>query len=115
LGRRHGVRFTNLYTFANTPLGRFRDWLERSGNLAGYFDKLTGSFNPCTVAGLMCRTLLAVDCAGYLYDCDFNLAAGLHHGGRPLHVSELVTLLEPGTPIQVGDHCYACTAGSGFT
>lgn len=115
LERRYGIRFSNLFTFANVPLGRFRAWLERSGNLEAYLDKLQGSFNPCTLPGLMCRTLISVDWDGYIYDCDFNLAAGLLHGERRLHISELHQLPAAGSPIPVGDHCYACTAGSGFT
>ena len=115
LKRRFGVTFSNLFTFANVPLGRFRTWLERSGNLDGYLLKLAESFNPCTIPGLMCRSLVAVDWQGYLYDCDFNLAAGLHHGERPMHISDLQELPPAETPIPVGEHCYACTAGSGFT
>lgn len=115
LDRKYGISFTNLFTFANVPLGRFRDWLATSGNLAGYLAKLEGSFNPCTLAGLMCRTLIAVDWEGYLYDCDFNLATGLAHGERRTHITELTELPAEGTAIPVGDHCYACTAGAGFT
>jgi radical SAM/Cys-rich protein len=115
LQRRYGIAFNNLYTFANVPLGRFRKWLELSGNLDGYLRKLAGSFNPCTLPGLMCRSLISVDWNGFLYDCDFNLALGLHHGGHKLHISGLTRLPAPGTPIPVGDHCYSCTAGSGFT
>jgi radical SAM/Cys-rich protein len=115
LERRHGIAFNRLFTFANVPMGRFLDWLERSGNLEAYRTKLEGSFNPCTVSGLMCRTLISVNWDGYLYDCDFNLAAGLPHGERLTHISELSELPPEGTPIPVGDHCYACTAGSGFT
>jgi radical SAM/Cys-rich protein len=115
LQRKYSVSFTNLFTFANVPLGRFRDWLTSSGNLAGYLAKLEGSFNPCTLPGLMCRTLIAVDWEGYLYDCDFNLATGLTHGERRTHISELTELPAEGTVIPVGDHCYACTAGAGFT
>ena len=115
LQRRHGIRFSSLYTFANVPLGRFRSWLEQSGNLDGYLRKLAGSFNPCTLPGLMCRSLISVDWNGFLYDCDFNLVLGLHHGTSRLHISGLARLPAPGTPIPVGDHCYSCTAGSGFT
>jgi len=113
--RRYGIEFSNLYTFANVPLGRFRSWLEQSGNLDGYLRKLSGSFNPCTLPALMCRSLISVDWNGFLYDCDFNLALGLHHGANRLHISELTRLPAPGTPIPVGDHCFSCTAGSGFT
>jgi len=115
LGRRYGVVFTSLFTFANTPLGRFQAWLEQSGNLEGYLQKLGESFNPLTIPGLMCRSLISLDWNGILYDCDFNLAAGLHHGEQLLHISQLSELPAAGTPIPVGDHCYACTAGSGFT
>lgn len=115
LARKHGITFNNLFTFANTPLGRFRSWLEQSGNLDGYLQKLKESFNPCTLPGLMCRSLISVDWEGHLFDCDFNLAAGLHHNGQRMHISGLSELPTAGIPIPVGDHCYACTAGSGFT
>ncbi len=115
LGIKHGIAFTNLYTFANVPLGRFRTWLEVSGNLDAYLKKLEDSFNPCTVEQLMCRTTLSVDWQGFLYDCDFNLAARLYHSGSKKHISELPGLPMEGASIAVGDHCYACTAGPGFT
>lgn len=115
LQRRWGIVFNRLYTFANVPLGRYRRWLEVSGNLEGYLRKLAGSFNPGTVEGLMCRSQLSVGWDGTLYDCDFNLAADLPLGEERLHVSRADRAPDPGTPIACGDHCYACTAGSGFT
>jgi radical SAM/Cys-rich protein len=115
LERRYAISFNHLYTFANVPLGRFRSWLERSGNLDAYLARLEGGFNPCTLPGLMCRSLLSVNWDGIIYDCDFNLAAGLHHGDRQIHIAQLSELSAAGTPIPVGDHCFACTAGSGFT
>jgi hypothetical protein len=63
----------------------------------------------------MCRSLVSVSWDGILHDCDFNIAAGLPFGGSPVHVSTLSGRPEAGTPIATGDHCYACTAGSGFT
>lgn len=115
LQRRYNIAFNNLFTFANVPIGRFRGWLEQSGNLDDYQQKLAGSFNPCTLPGLMCRSLISVDWNGFLYDCDFNLAVGLHHGEQRRHISELAELPRSGTQIPVGDHCFSCTAGSGFT
>jgi radical SAM/Cys-rich protein len=115
LERKHGIVFNRLYTFANVPLGRFRDWLEATGNLGEYMARLSTSFNPCTVNGLMCRTLVSVSWDGYLFDCDFNLADGLYLGGSKRHVSEMEGPPEEGTPVMTGDHCYACTAGAGFT
>lgn len=115
LARRHGVSFHNLYTFANVPLGRFRSFLERSGNLDSYLEKLAAGFNPCAVAGLMCRSQLSVDWRGRLYDCDFHLAHGLHHAAEERLISSLTELPPPGTPIPAAEHCYACTVGAGFT
>jgi len=115
LARKWGLVFNNLFTFANVPVGRFSAWLKQSGNLNAYMQKLASSFNPCTIDGLMCRTLVSISWDGYVYDCDFNLARGVPLGGRKRHISHMDGLPEPGTPILAGDHCYACTAGSGFT
>lgn len=115
LERKYLISFTNLFAVTNVPLGRFRTWLESSGNLDGYMQKLTDNFNPSTLPGLMCRTFISVDWNGYLNDCDFNLAAELPHNGQKLHISHLENLPESGIVIPVGDHCLACTAGSGFT
>ena len=114
LARKWGIAFTALFTFANVPLGRFKKWLEISGNYDAYMEKLRSSFNPATVEGLMCRNLINVSWDGYLYDCDFNMAAGLPYSGKPVHVSE-VQEPENGTPIMTDDYCFCCTAGSGST
>lgn len=110
-----GIRFNRLFTFANAPLGRFRQWLWASGNLESYLLRLAGGFNPCAVGGLMCRSLVSVSWDGNLYDCDFNLAKGLPLGGFRTQVSHMEGPPVPGSPIAVGDHCYTCTAGAGFT
>jgi radical SAM/Cys-rich protein len=115
LQRKWGVVFNQLFTFANVPLGRFKAWLTESGNYGLYVERLSSSFNPCIVEGLMCRRLISVSWDGYLYDCDFNQAAGLPWKGSRTHISELKALPPKGTPIAVSDHCYACTAGAGFT
>ncbi len=115
LENRWGLLFNHLYVFANVPLGRYRDWLDRSGNLLRYQEKLASGFNPATLAGVMCRSLVSVSWEGILYDCDFNLALDLPHGEGKVHVSEMEGPPPAGTPIRVGDHCYACTAGSGFS
>jgi radical SAM/Cys-rich protein len=115
LDHKWGLLFNNLYTFANVPLGRFLSWLERTGNLENYVMKLAANFNPCTLEGLMCRTLISVSWDGYLFDCDFNQSMDLYMGGRKQHISELQVLPGPNDNIAVSEHCYTCTAGSGFT
>ncbi|MBI4763787.1 MAG: arsenosugar biosynthesis radical SAM protein ArsS [Deltaproteobacteria bacterium] len=115
LQQKWGIVFNQLFSLANVPLGRFRQWLIQSGNLERYLEKLASYFNACALEGVMCKTLVSVSWDGTLYDCDFNLALGLHLGGKKIHVSEMPGPPKPGSPIAVADHCYACTAGMGFT
>lgn len=110
-----GIVFNSLFVFANVPLGRFRNWLEGTGNLESYLSRLASGFNACAVDGLMCRTMVSVSWDGYLYDCDFNLAKGLPMGNKKTHVSAMAGPPPKGSSIAVADHCYTCTAGTGFT
>ncbi|MBM4284074.1 MAG: radical SAM/Cys-rich domain protein [Deltaproteobacteria bacterium] len=114
LERRHGIRFHRLLTLINMPIGRFRDFLVRSGNYQRYLDRLAGSFNPATVPGLMCRHLLSVAWDGRLFDCDFNQALDLPLlPGLPQTIREFDLEALSRRPIHLGDHCYGCTAGCG--
>ena len=64
----------------------------------------------------MCRTLLNVGYDGKLYDCDFNLALGFtlqNRSGNPLTIEQLNPDDLEGKEIITGEHCLACTAGSG--
>jgi radical SAM/Cys-rich protein len=116
LMERYGIRFTSLYTITNVPLGRFRDYLETRGELAGYLDTLSERFNSDAAHSIMCRSLISVDWTGRLYNCDFNQAAGLPirgENGTPLTVRELAEASRRGTPLTLGEHCFSCTAGEG--
>lgn len=115
LKRRWGIVFNHLFTFANMPLGRFRTWLETSANYENYLGQLKERFNPDTLSGLMCRSMVSISWDGYLFDCDFNLAADICQGSRKTHVTEVDQLPVAGETIATGEHCFACTAGSGFT
>jgi len=115
MDRKWGIQFNHLYSFANVPLGRFKSWLVNSDNYDNYMEKLSSAFNPCAVNGLMCRSGVSVSWDGYIYDCDFNLAAGLPLGGKKIRISEMSGPPETGKPILVSDYCYTCTAGAGFT
>ena len=76
--------------------------------------KLGENFNPCTLPGLMCRSMISVDWDGFLYDCDFNQMLGFPLGGKQArHLSELLTVNLENQPIFIADHCYGCTAGNG--
>lgn len=113
--KKWGIFFNHAYTFANMPLGRFEDWLKKTGNYHDYLAELHKNFNPCTITDLMCRNLISVSWDGFLFDCDFNLAATLYKGNEKIHVSQVTTCSFEHEKIAVDNHCYACTAGSGFT
>ncbi|MEZ5427598.1 MAG: arsenosugar biosynthesis radical SAM protein ArsS [Pyrinomonadaceae bacterium] len=114
LKSRYDISFNNLYTITNMPIARFLDWLRRSGNEAGYMDKLVNAFNPATVEGLMCRNTLSVDWLGNLYDCDFNQMLEI-----PVSALAGKTIRDfspekfSGREIMTAAHCFGCTAGAG--
>jgi radical SAM/Cys-rich protein len=114
LDRRYGVVFNSLIVITNVPVGRFLGFLERTGNTQSYLQRLEQSFNPGTLAGLMCRTLLSVAWDGTVYDCDFNQALGLPIAveGSP-QIGDLDAERLTGRIVRCGSHCYACTAGQG--
>jgi hypothetical protein len=98
------------------PVGRFGEYLIRSGNYEKYMEKLVCSFNPSTLGGLMCRHLTNVGWDGRLYDCDFNQMLGL--GVDPScsrHIAEFDFDKIIKREVTVGEHCYGCTAGRGST
>ena len=112
LSQDFGIEFNSLYTLNNNPMGRFGAFLQRSGNLKRYMKKLFDAFNADTVGALMCRTQISVDYDGQLYDCDFNLAAGIPVVGNQ-KIFDVTGKPYQVRKIRMDKHCYACTAGAG--
>ena len=108
----YGISFNRLYAITNNPIGRFGDFLERSDNLTGYMNRLVSAFNPAAVENMMCRNQVSVDWDGTIYDCDFNLAAGLK-ADIPHRIQDIEDIAISERKIVFGNHCYACTAGAG--
>ena len=109
----YGIKFNQLFTITNNPSGRFYNWLERSGNLDRYMDKLLAAFNPATIDDVMCRDMISVNDDGTLYDCDFNLAIKLGMVDEPKTVDQALEMGLGKRKIATANHCYGCTAGSG--
>ena len=114
LRRDHGVEFDRLFVLNNMPIARFLEWLQASGNLQGYLERIVQAFNPAAVAGLMCRNTLSVGWDGRLYDCDFNQMLDLPleapASGTIDRFDEVAWLRRR---IVTGRHCFGCTAGAG--
>lgn len=87
-------------------------FLERTKNLQGYMQRLSDSFNLGTVESMMCRDQISIGYDGKLYDCDFNQTLELITEGIN-NISDLKGKKIERRKINVGNHCYACTAGSG--
>jgi radical SAM/Cys-rich protein len=116
LKARYDVTFDRLFTFANMPVGRFREFLVRSGNLESYMHKLANAFNVVTLPGVMCRHMVSVRWDGALFDCDFNQIRGISIlKPYPSHISRFDYYALADREIAVGEHCFGCTAGQGST
>jgi len=114
LRERAGVEFHELLTLTNMPIKRFAEQLARSGQEAAYQALLVHHFNPATVAGLMCRTLVSVGWDGSLYDCDFNQMLELPLGAGPRTIWDVEAIESlGGAPVATAAHCFGCTAGAG--
>jgi len=108
------IEFHQLFTLANMPIKRFADFLDRNGKRADYVKLLVEHFNPATVSGLMCRSLVSVGWDGVLYDCDFNQMLEIGMDGLGLTVWDLASFSDiSGHRIATASHCFGCTAGAG--
>jgi radical SAM/Cys-rich protein len=114
LRERFGIEFHRLLAITNMPIRRFARRLEREGKADAYRALLIAHFNPETVYGLMCRSLVSVGYDGRLHDCDFNQMLDLPLGGKARTIWEVADLAElEGDPIATAGHCFGCTAGAG--
>ena len=114
LRERYGIHFTRLFAITNMPIGRYLEYLRRTDNYEDYMRALVKAFNPESLKGLMCRSMVSVGWDGRLYDCDFNQMLGLAiDHGPPDRISGFDRERLAGREIVIGDHCYGCTAGSG--
>ncbi len=116
LQERYNITFNRLFAFSNMPVGRYRDHLVRTGHFEKYMGTLRKAFRLETVQGIMCRHLINIRWDGRLFDCDFNQALELHLvEGVPQHIREFDTDALSSREVRIGDHCFGCTAGQGFT
>ena len=117
LNDQFGIVFNHLYCLSNMPITRYETHLRLRGEYDRYMKLLVDNFNAATLDQVMCRNLISVGWEGSIYDCDFNQMLGLSlrdARGEALNIGSLPSLdqvLE--RSITIGDHCYACTAGSG--
>ena len=116
LDDQYGIHFNQLFTLVNMPIQRFGSTLVSKGEFEDYMTLLRGSFSSENLSKVMCRELISVDWQGLVYDCDFNQMLGLPlliDGNKRPHIRDVRPVNLEDQPIEVADHCYGCTAGSG--
>ena len=116
LREQFGILFNHLFCLTNMPITRYATHLKLRGEYDSYTALLEDNFNPSTLEQVMCRNLVSIGWEGSVYDCDFNQMLDLpitDADGKRLHISSMTLEQVVNRAIIVGDHCYACTAGSG--
>jgi radical SAM/Cys-rich protein len=118
LQKNFGIRFDRLFVLNNMPISRFLEWLQDSGNLESYLQRLVNAYNPAAVGGLMCRNTLSVGWDGRLYDCDFNQMLDLEidlpkESNAGPHIRDFDEDAWQRRRIVTARHCFGCTAGAG--
>lgn len=112
------IKFNQLFTITNLPIGRVKTYLKNKKLYDPYLQFLEFHYNPQTLDHVMCRNQLSIDYLGNIYDCDFNqmenITATLPNK-KPLNVETLLKIgnLDVVNDIKTADYCYGCTAGSG--
>jgi radical SAM/Cys-rich protein len=112
------IRFNQLFTITNIPIGRTKKYLQNQALYAPYLNFLESHYNPETINHLMCRNELSIDYLGNIYDCDFNQMENIRAtlpNGETLTVEKLLEIdnLDIINDIKTANYCYGCTAGSG--
>ena len=112
------LRFNNLFTITNIPIGRTKQFLDRRKLGDRYLQFLETNYNQTTLPHLMCRNQLSIDYLGNVYDCDFNQMENIvatTARNEPLNVAKILALnsLDVIKTIKTANYCYGCTAGTG--
>ena len=115
LQRHHGVTFDRLIALNNMPISRYLEWLEETGNLQAYMERLVAAYNPAAVDGVMCRNTISVGWDGRVYDCDFNqqLELDAHDDAGGFHIADFDLARFGARRVLTDRHCFGCTAGAG--
>ncbi len=112
------IKFNNLFTITNIPIGRTKQFLQRKEVHNDYLQFLESNYNAATLSHVMCRNELSIDYLGNVYDCDFNQMENIKAttpDREQLSVAKLLELnnLDVIKEIKTANYCYGCTAGTG--
>ena len=112
------IKFNQLFTITNIPVGRTNLYLEEHNLANDYLHFLENNFNKNTLPHLMCKNQLSVDYLGNIFDCDFNQmmnVSAIASSNKKITLDDIIAAnnLDLIREIQTANYCYGCTAGSG--
>lgn len=107
------IRFDQLFTITNAPIGRYAQDLKDNGQLKPYQQLLVDNYNKDNLQKLMCLSQVNIDWQGHIFDCDFNQAIKLPIANKAIYIGSITPAEILKMKIEIGDHCYCCTAGAG--
>ncbi len=118
LAKHFEIKFNNLFTITNIPIGRTKQFLQRKEIHNDYLQFLESNYNAATLSHVMCRNELSIDYLGNVYDCDFNQMENVKattSNREQLSVAKLLELnnLDVIKEIRTANYCYGCTSGTG--
>ena len=118
LSQHFEIRFNQLFTITNIPIGRTKQFLQRRAVHDDYLRFLANNYNQATLSHVMCRNELSIDYLGNVYDCDFNQMENIRattSNGEQLTLAKLLELnnLDVVKEVKTANYCYGCTAGTG--
>lgn len=107
------ITFNNLFTITNMPIKRFAHMLTREGKINDYMQLLIDNFNIHAANNVMCKALVSIGYDGSIYDCDFNQMLELPVLNKNKSIFDLKSFDDLYGIINIENHCYGCTSGSG--
>ena len=109
-----GIHFDNLFTVTNMPIKRFLVDLRRSKSEEAYMELLRNAFNPQAAENVMCKDTISISWDGFIFDCDFNQMLDMNCLIKKPDIWSISSFDDlTDNPINLADHCFGCTAGSG--
>src|SRR5262249_19140470 len=108
-----GVEFDALIALTNMPISRYLEWLQESGNLEAYMERLVASFNPVAAGRVMCRDTISIAWDGTLHDCHFNQMLAMPCDLPRPRIEDFDEAIASRRTIATDRHCFGCTAGAG--
>ncbi len=110
--RLHGIEFDRLLVLNNMPIARFLEWLDDSGQVDSYLQRLVDAFNPAAVAGL-CAARRCRSAGTGSSTTAISTRCSTSNSPAIADIRDFDQARWRERRIVTARHCYGCTAGAG--